>query len=47
MTGRNRWLTAYARSRGLDADRALRQAVREVEDRIRVAESKTGPAHPE
>lgn len=40
-------LVADARSRGLDADRALRQAVREVEDRIRAAESKTGPAHPE
>lgn len=40
-------LVADARSRGLDADRALRQAVREVEERIRAAESKTGPAHPE
>ena len=40
-------LVADARSRGLDADRALRQAVREVEERIRAAESKTGPVHPE
>lgn len=40
-------LVADARARGLDADRALRQAVREVEERIRAAESKTGPVHPE
>lgn len=40
-------LVVDARSRGLDADRALRQAVREVEQRIRAAESKTHPAHPE
>ena len=40
-------LVADARARGLDADRALRAAVREVEDRIRASEAESAPAHPE
>lgn len=40
-------LVADARARGLDADRALRAAVREVEDRIRASETQSAPAHPE
>ncbi|MGY6497930.1 MAG: nucleoside triphosphate pyrophosphohydrolase, partial [Microcella sp.] len=40
-------LVADARARGLDADRALRAAVRELEQRIRASEEESAPAHPE
>ncbi|MFN3707313.1 MazG family protein [Microcella sp.] len=40
-------LVADSRARGLDVDRALRGAVRELEHRIRASESESDAAHPE